>query len=474
MIDEHHILQNLDKEKYHQARATLLDEFKYSEADREMWRMALQIEQRAGQWEAFNALADEYLCVWDPTDTDVAIFRIFGYLEVGDLRGFRRERAAFRRKYRWQPKLWALLYIAGCTLVLARAAGMTSGRIKPDAEVDRRNIITPENLHDLNHRYLTKEAEREAEAQARAEARCQADAQIVHVHENFEEIAVEMHDLLTPAIFLNPSPAGEESAPPPPCYFGGKPRMPADMAWPKRGSYDLHFLAQFDCASLPRELTVGGMTFSLPEFPETGTLYLFFPLDNNSAWDIDGMVLYRPETATGLPERDPPETLMRLNTYNNEDRYIEAEVEDGALQPCGQLLWRQEIVPVAYLSARGENPLRRNMERESDDYDTRRDMLDLVDMVSLTRAKGQGPQKIPQHNFGFAFGMPPFQMFGQGYVVQSAADDYADHVMMMQVGSCHGLPLSLGGYTGIFQFWIKPEDLKANRFDTIFATREMT
>ncbi len=81
------------------------------------------------------------------------------------------------------------------------------------------------------------------------------------------------------------------------------------------------------------------------------------------------------------------------------------------------------------------------------------------------------PPREDGHNFGDSSRVP-IQMFGAGYLMQHAAVEHADKVLLFQLSEGFGLPVKL--HHGILQVWIAPEDLAAGRFDTAFSTAECT
>ena len=90
--------------------------------------------------------------------------------------------------------------------------------------------------------------------------------------------------------------------------IGGRPSLPADYPWPigkLRGKpTPLHFLAQVDCAELPR--------FG-HGLPTTGVLF-FFACDMDHIWDSkipgeDACVLYVEKMPLDVTDREPPDDL---------------------------------------------------------------------------------------------------------------------------------------------------------------------
>jgi len=299
------------------------------------------------------------------------------------------------------------------------------------------------------------------------------------------------------------------------CFFGGNPKMPAEMEWPRfdcgDGSLAGHFLAQIDCASLPREMDTEIGSFSLPAFPEYGTFYLFMELITDHPWGGATNVFYTPQSGSALQERRPPEDTWPMNAdqfaeilydkynprklkyregslYDTSRKigaeewkdYYYCEVDPEAIAPDYRSLKPQSLEPILFLSARGENPLKRNMERDSVLYDEMRDVLDKIHSLTLGEAKygfddlnAMTDDEEGSVNFG-SWGEAPFQMFGAGYEVQSSVEMNSNKILLMQIGACFGLPLTLGGSTGIFHYWITPEDLQRRLFDNVSHTCDCT
>jgi Uncharacterized protein conserved in bacteria len=94
--------------------------------------------------------------------------------------------------------------------------------------------------------------------------------------------------------------------------LGGLPQLPQAFEWPMGESYGepapMHFLAQIDCAELPR---VGS------PMPEQGMLFFFVVNDEEQIWDTDApqqraRVLYAQEVPADQQERQPPAQLRPI------------------------------------------------------------------------------------------------------------------------------------------------------------------
>lgn len=85
-------------------------------------------------------------------------------------------------------------------------------------------------------------------------------------------------------------------------WLGGAPLLPQSVAWPRSQDHGapLHFLAQIDCADLPRVADCEAM-------PENGLLLFFASINEDMDWDADGSetsVLYIP--ASVVPDTVVP------------------------------------------------------------------------------------------------------------------------------------------------------------------------
>ncbi|MDJ0637922.1 MAG: DUF1963 domain-containing protein [Paracoccaceae bacterium] len=164
------------------------------------------------------------------------------------------------------------------------------------------------------------------------------------------------------ALFLRPLPTGlvtgAEAV-----RFGGKPRLPAGLEWPARLEGYLekqpvadHFIAEIDLSRLPREFSLADQTYTFPELPQAGTIFIFLPLLNDAIYDTNSpSVLYTPEDVTGFPEREPPDALpdVRVSEFDH--------VHADGLTDEGRVLTQRVAEALPFLSARAVNPLAVNM-----------------------------------------------------------------------------------------------------------------
>ncbi|MEM7056142.1 MAG: DUF1963 domain-containing protein [Pseudomonadota bacterium] len=118
-------------------------------------------------------------------------------------------------------------------------------------------------------------------------------------------------DDLSAAVIMKPLVPGE-AATSPANYFCGWPRLPADMDWPRNARGEaLHFLAQLDLSTVPRQIEEDGRIHDLPPLPNEGILFVFA---NMFMEDCDGevKVVHAPGSIGDAPYRQPPEDLAPL------------------------------------------------------------------------------------------------------------------------------------------------------------------
>lgn len=152
--------------------------------------------------------------------------------------------------------------------------------------------------------------------------------------------------------------------------YGGYPRLPETVDWPVyRDGAPFHFLAEIDLAALPREMEQAGHHYDMPNFPETGFIYIFLRLDGDMIYDAQPIVLFAPDASAETPHRTPPEPLPVLDPDDAYAFHPDAVAADGVSLKTGYM------AASAFLSARAENTLWRNMDRGvvSEDESYRRD-----------------------------------------------------------------------------------------------------
>lgn len=141
--------------------------------------------------------------------------------------------------------------------------------------------------------------------------------------------------------------------------YGGYPHLPAEIDWPYSPSEKkpMNFLAEIDLAALPREMKQAGLSYSLPDFPQTGKLFLFLPLWGDMIYQNECVALYARCADQSTPLRKPPEDIPPFDLDDLAGVYEDAVAEDGCSLKEGYM------AATAFLSHRAENTLWRNMDR---------------------------------------------------------------------------------------------------------------
>lgn len=262
--------------------------------------------------------------------------------------------------------------------------------------------------------------------------------------------------LQRPSIYLRRS----QQSPPGKSYFGGFPTLPEELTWPRHLETDepLHFLLQFECSKLPR--------IPMRELLPSKGLLFFFALVDDLIWEEPAAgkrqaptaVLFWPDEGVS-GERMPPAGMMPL--YNEDAYYYFAPSEwkgdwrfGGEPGKIAFPMTRLDLVEgVSFLPA-PETPHWLYMKC--------REMLDqrLEETLKTKGGAVWDHDRIPQH-----------QVLGAPWLLQSAALDHADKVLLLQIFSDRALEV-LWGDVGIVQYWVAKPDLRAGRFDRVFATME--
>ncbi|MTH98986.1 DUF1963 domain-containing protein [Roseibium sp. RKSG952] len=120
-----------------------------------------------------------------------------------------------------------------------------------------------------------------------------------------EELLEELHQEARDAIYLRRAwPIGSD--PVGRSWLGGMPCLPKSIPWPRtpQSGTPLHFLAQIDCAELPR--VKGG-----EEMPEDGLLLFFASVKDDMVWEDEGStrVIFVPASAVPGEPATPPSRL---------------------------------------------------------------------------------------------------------------------------------------------------------------------
>lgn len=266
--------------------------------------------------------------------------------------------------------------------------------------------------------------------------------------------------------------------------LGGLPTLPFGTDWPRHpeSGAPLHFLAQVDLAQLPPTPLAGARTPS--PLPKTGLLFFFADMVEEMAWHDNGgpfantRVIFSDRAG---PERTPPE-----GTPDVGHPVGQANNDAGA---AGHTTFGQgSIEPYVIETFAGVD----SFPDQSDAYAAAAQAalvasIERATGSSLPILSGNGATaqaleyvRVQQFRDGTVrrdLECPRHQMLGVGKNLQGTAEEnYADGlVLLMQIDSDKALDNEFVFCDmGAAQFWIKPDDLAARRFDRAWGTTEGT
>ena len=227
--------------------------------------------------------------------------------------------------------------------------------------------------------------------------------------------------------------------------LGGLPDLPEHMDWPCDASgKSLSFLAQIDLNALPNAATNMGL-------PETGVLWFFYTQDQDT-WGGDPKdrlkwrVLYSPQTRMTFNERWAPDDLKKGYAVMPL-RFLEIETFPDL-----------EVIRAAGLDC-PDDQLELYIDYLSPDPDTRHiiggycDAIQDPDMPLLCQLASNG---IPCYT--------PAQNSPEAQALSGGAMDWR---LLLQLGSEDKAKM-MWGDGGRLYFWIREDDLRAARFDTVW------
>ncbi|MBT0958970.1 DUF1963 domain-containing protein [Alphaproteobacteria bacterium KMM 3653] len=275
--------------------------------------------------------------------------------------------------------------------------------------------------------------------------------------------------------------------------MGGLPQLPDHIEWPELTDEDAyHFYAQIDFATLPRELRCGGITYDLPAFPKSGSLFVFLPLGGEDHVHYEPMLIFTDDPVGSRPLRSAPENTPLLTGTNA--AYLLPEgigADQMTLRP-------QALDALPYMSARpAAKWVRENRTLDEEPTELTRSLVEALAKTNLAETANsrsgkwgrpadtawnsyvQNSTKIaaddPHKRFVQGTKSRPFQMFGHGDDVQGQlayAKAQEGKILLCQIGNHFGSPLKLIDMA--IQSWISPEDLEAGYFDEVEWTQETT
>jgi uncharacterized protein YwqG len=270
------------------------------------------------------------------------------------------------------------------------------------------------------------------------------------------QLSLLLDRLQRPSIYLRRSqlsPVGKS-------YFGGFPTLPMNLNWPRHLETDkpLHFLLQIQCSKLPK--------IAMSELlPPRGMLFFFAFVGDELVWDepmlgerhAPTVVLFWPDEDVSL-ERMPPADMVQLYDEFAGDYYAPSEWEGdwrfgGEPGKTAFPRFRMDLVEAISFLPPPELPYL---------YKSCLEMLDqrLVEYLRTNGGVAWDHDEIPRH-----------QILGAPWLLQSAALDHADKVLLLQIFSDRALEV-IWGDVGIVQYWITKPDLQSGRFERAFATME--
>jgi hypothetical protein len=221
--------------------------------------------------------------------------------------------------------------------------------------------------------------------------------------------------------------------------IGGLPSLPASIEWPQHSvtGRSLNFLAQIDMASLPATPLPGSRDGEV--LPRTGMLFFFFSMTADA--ESDQRVVYA--EAPG-PEREAPQDLPYF-------------AEDDTSKPDNS----DKVYPeIAHLEAHaidtfwGYEPGAESVWADKSVFEA--DVVDEATAASVRRVLGRDASI-------------EFMLFG------ASLQQWPENLIARKEGRIYFGEFFLHRY-GEFnpQFWIRPDDLKALRFEHAWSTMDFT
>lgn len=287
---------------------------------------------------------------------------------------------------------------------------------------------------------------------------------------------------------------------PTPFAFGGLPQLPEDMPWPRAISHlgddrgSLHFFAQIDLSALSRSMEHAGHRFEMPDFPRTGTLFVFLPLDGESMYnEVDCVVRYHPGSVAHLPERMPPDDTPMIidrrapgdtDTPFYENSHVVRDNPE-AVSDCGRYLKRVYAQTQTALTFTQQNPKLENAriyelsQEELFELD-REHALNLRKYgisADVDWSRSTGDVRRQRDELQEELGKPsedPYpgapQIFG--IADQGMEPDSKEDVLLFQLGGFAGV--DFGSIDGDYWIWINKDDLSEGKFDKVRGVMGMS
>lgn len=289
----------------------------------------------------------------------------------------------------------------------------------------------------------------------------------------------ELKKQRTPAIWFRRQVGSRSSS-----KLGGLPTLPPGIEWPRQSQTrtPLHFLAQIDLSHLPP--TPLERNRRSPTLPKSGFLFFFADMVEEMLWGENGgpfattRVIFASHVGSERgPPDDTPEILHAFGSidggYNTGIKvYPHAALEPHVIDTFGGVeTWPS--LDDSYASAT-ESAMIASIESaigalpvfEGPGAQNAIKAADPREYIILRNYRGKVARELrcPRH-----------QMLGVGKNIQGTAEEARARgdVLLLQIDSDlyvhrHFLFCDMGAA----QFWIKPGDLAASRFDRAWATTE--
>jgi hypothetical protein len=266
--------------------------------------------------------------------------------------------------------------------------------------------------------------------------------------------------------------------------LGGLPWLPNGVAWPRqlKSKTPLHFLAQIELAALPKTPLVSGG----PELPPAGILYFFADMFETMLWGDDEVgevdnfkystrVIYAavPGPAGAMPAELPPQVGHAWG-------------EDGGGHSRGMRIFPETPLEAhvieTFVGCRAIRP---------DDYTIAADLRTVASIERATREKTPVATVPPYHQEAAAQSFHREEGIGEGGKTYSRTR-FVRHQMLGPPTGPHGFAENVGleddislfqidsdrgvcsefhfSQGGPAHFWIKRDDLAADRFDNAYGT----
>ncbi len=310
----------------------------------------------------------------------------------------------------------------------------------------------------------------------------------------FLECLKQMH---APGLYLA-SQEGLQSA----NCLGGLPSLPADLDWPLhfKTKRPLHFLAQVDLGSLPPLGASRSGKTPQPALPSSGVLFFFVDMGGDFGdGKASARVLYSPAAGSeraapsGLPKIGHDEGILTgeyaleattfeqralqafavdtfhyLDDLDVDDLEIDFDDDDGGLKASAKALakWAggqakdyARLLKGADIAEFWENFNMGDAAVEN--------LVDAGDVQRKASLYGQMGRSADEVGFVAGFGMLGASIGGYHTAIEARKKGYVELL------GVHGHQLTPSYYDdGVFQFWIKPDDLAARRFDRVWVTSD--